>query len=300
MDKRQREVLKEANAFCTEPLVLEGFCIGSMGFHARAVRNYDERKRAILRLLAKRAAWALQDYLMARVIREKAEAEAQAQVLGVVLHNIKTPLATIGIDFSLLIDAVNSQQSLTDETANLIKRIKGELSKISRLRETVLKLRKPWESRVEATRAHELVRKVVTERLARGAIRPEFTLDPALQDVLIDGAAVEVCLETLVDNALDAMKDTDNKTLEIVLREAGPTKVGSLAIDVIDRGSGVPGGLAERLFRTMQIGKVQGAGIGLIHSRAIARDAQGDIVYDPSHSPGAKFTIVLPYKKQGE
>jgi len=146
-----------------------------------------------------------------------------------------------------------------------------------------------------------LVSKVVAGRMAGNKVCTFYTLEPSLDQVHIDSAAVEVCLEILVDNSLDALQDTREKKLKIVLRKAEPTEIadddatGKLAIDVIDNGHGVPPEIAENLFTTLQSSKVHSSGIGLLHGRVIARSAHGDIIYDSTHTPGAKFTLLLPY-----
>jgi two-component system C4-dicarboxylate transport sensor histidine kinase DctB len=128
-------------------------------------------------------------------------------------------------------------------------------------------------------------------------------LAPRLQNIQIDAAAVEVCLEVLVDNAMDAIQGNQAKNIEIALREveaaerALASSTGKLAIDVIDNGPGVPPDMAERLFISMRSGKPKGAGIGLLHCHSIARSAHGDVHYDAAHISGAKFTLLFPYSK---
>jgi nitrogen-specific signal transduction histidine kinase/DNA-binding NarL/FixJ family response regulator len=304
LGEQARRALQDANSLCYEPLILEGYCIGAMGFHARNVENYDAKKRAILRLLAKRAAWALQDYQMGRAIRERTEADTVAEVLGVVLHNIKTPLASIQIAFDRLIKTCGATVSDSAHTQDLIKTIKSELAKIGYLQQAVVKLRKPWSARIEAVQLHDLIRRVVTGRLEGNDIEPMYSMEPALAEVQIDTAAIEVCLEVLVENAVEAIKDNKSKSLQITLRYAefagdGTPIFGKLAIDVVDNGGGVKPEMAVRLFTAMQSGKVSGAGIGLILCRGIARSSYGDVLYDHKYLSGAKFTLLLPYKKEG-
>ena len=306
LDERARTALQDANSLCYEPLIMEGFCIGSLGFHAKAVTNFDVKKRAILRLLAKRAAKALQDCRMTRVIGEQSDANAQAEILGIVLHNVKTPLTSVQIAFKRLLEAYEDKCQRTPEMEDFVKTILNELSKIAHLRQKVVKLRKPWESRVEAVQLHGLIRKVVEERLAANEeICLSFSLEERIQDIQIDTAAVETCLEILIDNATYALKDIPAKKLQIIMREAETAEgvnIGSfskLAIDVLDSGPGVPTELAGRLFKSMQSGKTSGAGLGLLHCYTIARSARGDAIHDSNYSPGAKFTLVFPYRKEG-
>lgn len=303
LDARTQHVLKDANALCYQPLILEGYCIGSMGFHARQVTSYDNKKRAVLRMLAKRAAWALQDYRMGEVIRQRTEADALVEILGVVLHNVKTPLSSIQIAFDRLLKAYD-RISTTPSTEVFVNTIRKELSKIEHLQETVVRLRKPWESRIEDAQLHKLIRTVVDERSQGKDLQLQCNCDPSLDNVRIDTAAVEVCLQILLDNAVDAVTNTPVKNIHVLLRSAELSELTSyssremVAIDVIDTGVGVPPDIAKGLFTSMRSGKLRGTGIGLIHCRAIARSARGDTVLNNSHVPGAKFTLLLPYQRK--
>jgi signal transduction histidine kinase len=75
-----------------------------------------------------------------------------------------------------------------------------------------------------------------------------------------------------------------------------------LAIDVRDRGPGVPVAERERIFARFvrgaphAHGSTPGVGIGLYLARSIARALDGDLVCgDPlDGGPGARFTFFLP------
>ncbi|MEU1500130.1 HAMP domain-containing sensor histidine kinase [Streptomyces sp. NPDC005732] len=73
---------------------------------------------------------------------------------------------------------------------------------------------------------------------------------------------------------------------------------GAVGIDVVDDGPGVPAGFVGELFRPGRRADGadghDGAGLGLPLARRLARAVGGDVVHDPGHAPGARFTVTLP------
>ncbi|TVZ84928.1 sensor histidine kinase KdpD [Streptomyces sp. BK340] len=73
---------------------------------------------------------------------------------------------------------------------------------------------------------------------------------------------------------------------------------GSVRIDVVDDGPGVPETFVDDLFQPGRRADTgdghDGAGLGLPLARRLARAVGGDVSYDPGHTPGARFTVSLP------
>ncbi|MEV6118408.1 HAMP domain-containing sensor histidine kinase [Streptomyces sp. NPDC052109] len=73
---------------------------------------------------------------------------------------------------------------------------------------------------------------------------------------------------------------------------------GTVRIDVVDDGPGVPESFVGELFqpgrRADDTDGHDGAGLGLPLARRLARAVGGDVSYDPAHTPGTRFTVSLP------
>jgi signal transduction histidine kinase len=73
---------------------------------------------------------------------------------------------------------------------------------------------------------------------------------------------------------------------------------GTVRIDVVDDGPGVPPTFVDELFQPGRRADADdghdGAGLGLPLARRLARAVGGEVSYDPGHAPGAKFTVSLP------
>ena len=71
-------------------------------------------------------------------------------------------------------------------------------------------------------------------------------------------------------------------------------------VRILDRGSGVPSGCAEKISEqfyrahdSLSSG-IQGSGLGLTLARRIARSHDGDVVYQPREGGGSCFILRLP------
>lgn len=113
--------------------------------------------------------------------------------------------------------------------------------------------------------------------------------------VLGDPILLEWALESLVKNAIDALK---GRSGSIVLRvESEP---GRGVLRVIDDGPGIDGSIRRTLFQPGITTKTGGWGIGLALASRVARDAHdGDLALEPS-ATGACFRLSLPLQPEAE
>ena len=72
---------------------------------------------------------------------------------------------------------------------------------------------------------------------------------------------------------------------------------GMACLSVEDQGSGIAEGDEQRIFERFERASDDdsGTGLGLAISRRLARSMGGDVMLDPTHRSGARFTLKLPY-----
>jgi signal transduction histidine kinase len=111
--------------------------------------------------------------------------------------------------------------------------------------------------------------------------------------VLGDPILLEWALESLVKNAIDALK---GRSGSIVLRvESEP---GRGVLRVIDDGPGIEGSIRRTLFQPGITTKTGGWGIGLALASRVAHEAHdGDLALEPS-ATGACFRLSLPLQPE--
>ncbi|MBY6241981.1 sensor histidine kinase [Methylosinus sp. Sm6] len=99
-------------------------------------------------------------------------------------------------------------------------------------------------------------------------------------------------LVNLIDNALDAVRDSDSPLVSIDARTDGEHAV----VEVADNGKGVPETLRSRIFEPFFTTKTvgEGTGLGLWISYSIVHEHGGSIEVDAPPQGGARFTLRLP------
>ena len=120
------------------------------------------------------------------------------------------------------------------------------------------------------------------EREIQG-MRPELMADPVM---------IEQVLLNLMRNGIEAMSETplENRRLTVKLYQ----KDDHMQIRVIDRGSGIPLELREKLFTPFYSTKTEGMGIGLNICRSIIEFHRGRLWVEDNPEGGTIFVFPLP------
>ncbi len=166
---------------------------------------------------------------------------------------------------------------------------------IGRLREFVM--------RGSTERAPEDIRKLVEEAGAlallgsreRG-VRSIFDFSPGADLVLADRVQIQQVLTNLMRNAMEAMRDSEERLLEVAVRPEGDDEV---TVEVADTGPGISDEICGQLFQPFVTTKSGGMGIGLSISRRIIEAHGGTIGAFRNAKGGATFRFTLPAYREG-
>jgi two-component system sensor histidine kinase KdpD len=292
------DTLPGARATCV-PLKTDGRALGVMAYVPRVPgRAPEAEQRHLLDALARQGALAIERVSLAEDA-ETAELRARTEsmrssLLSAVSHDLRTPLAAItGAASALTGGAPGLDAERRDELAETIceesvrlEKLVGNLLDMTRLASGALDVKREW------IPAEELVGGVLTRM--EGALSGrdvKTSVDPGLPLLSVDPVLFEQVLVNLVDNAI---KHTPPGTpIEIGAHEVG----SGIAIEVADRGSGIPAGFEEVLFEKFQRGSdagSQGSGLGLAICRGIVEAHRGTIRAARRAGGGAVFTVLLP------
>jgi two-component system sensor kinase FixL len=150
----------------------------------------------------------------------------------------------------------------------------------------------------ETPRAAEDLNQVVEEAISLSGVTAfdspthfEVKLAPSLPPILMDKIQVEQVLLNLVRNAMDAMRDQEDRklTVETVLGEPG-----FVVATVTDNGPGIAPEVASQLFQPFITTKEMGMGIGLTICQSIIEGHGGRIWAEQNKPAGTIFRFQLP------
>ena len=221
--------------------------------------------------------------------------ERRSSLLSALSHDLRTPLAAITgaattlRDESAAIDSGQRRELLDTicEEADRLERLVRNLLDMTRLESGVLVVRRQWMPLEEIVGA-ALTR--VESQLDGRPVRTDLPADLPL--VSADGVLLEQVFVNLLENA--AKYAPPGSPVEIVARAPN---AGAIAIEVADRGPGIPPGdegrLFDKFFRGPQAGS-SGAGLGLAICRGVIGAHGGTIEAANRPGGGAVFRMTLP------
>jgi two-component system sensor histidine kinase KdpD len=261
----------------------------------------DPDQLRLLEAFAGQAAAAIERARLAEDARsawERVEAEFMRNtLLSSVSHDLRTPLAAITGAASTLLEtgpalADSARQELIEtvyEESERMDRLINNLLDMTRLESGGLHPRKEWQpiQEVIGSALHHL-----DKRLVGREVRVDVTAELPL--VHFDAISIEQVLMNLLDNALEYTPP--GSPIEI---KANRTE-GGVAVEVLDRGPGLPSGAEQRVFekffRAHPVGESgrRGIGLGLAISRGIVEAHGGKITADNRPGGGARFVFTIP------
>jgi signal transduction histidine kinase len=143
---------------------------------------------------------------------------------------------------------------------------------------------------------NEATREVVAlsqSRFQRDRVVWRTELAEGLNPVAGDRVQLQQVILNLLLNALDAMRDVDDRPRQLVIRTEAEGR-GSVRLSVRDAGVGIDPRNADQLFEMFYTTKGDGMGVGLSISRSIIESHRGRLWAASNDGPGAIFSFSIP------
>jgi two-component system phosphate regulon sensor histidine kinase PhoR len=238
--------------------------------------------------------------LYKNLLRQQRLAELKNDFISNVTHELKTPIATVGVaiealkNFNAMQDTRRTQEYL-DISAN-------ELQRLSLLVDKVLKLsmfeKKEIELKYESMNAREVVDEVVD------SLRLQFEKQQAVVSVNAGGSLdlqgdrlhLLSVIFNFLDNALKYGKEKPVIKIDLKGNE------NSVVIQITDDGIGIPPEYKEKVFEKFfrvpqgDMHNAKGYGLGLSYAAQVIRKHGGTISLQSQPGNGTTFTITIPKK----
>ncbi|MBX3577606.1 MAG: PAS domain S-box protein [Rhizobiaceae bacterium] len=216
------------------------------------------------------------------------------EMASTLAHELNQPLSTIA-NYSQ--GCVRMLREAPDAVSSRLREALSEIAAQSLRAGQIIRHLREFVMRGETEQGPEDIRKLVEEAGALAlvgsreqGVRTVFEFAPGADMVIADRVQVQQVLTNLMRNAIEAMRNSEQRELTVRTAPDG----AFVAVEVADTGPGISDEVAEQLFKPFVTTKSGGMGIGLSISRRIVQSHGGDISVTRNASGGATFRFTLP------
>jgi PAS domain S-box-containing protein len=217
---------------------------------------------------------------------------------GRLAHELNQPLTAISNYAQGCSNRLQAKQIELTELAAVLDLIRdaalraGEI--VDRLRNFVRR-KGPQQVQIDLESLVRRLLDLMEPEIRQSRVTVEIDIPRALPRVSADESQIEQVIVGLVRNALESMADTSHEARRLEIR-AVQSAGNEIEFSVCDRGHGLSGEAAERLFEPFFSTKPFGLGMGLPISRSILQGHGGRIWVEPNTERGACFRFTLPIR----
>ena len=238
-----------------------------------------------------------------RVIQnQKKNTRIKTDFINNMTHELKTPIATIG----LACEALTDKNIKLDNTSQnrFLKTIKSENERLGKLVENVLEssvsVKASPELKLEVFNIEEVIKKAIKSiQLSYNTRNGKIKTDFLAQNKIIEADKLHITnvIHNLLDNSLKY--SSKSPLVNISTRDV----IGGLIIRIKDNGIGIAKDnhkrIFEKLFRvpTGDLHNVKGFGLGLSYVKSIIDLHNGKIMVESKLGNGSTFTVNLKSSK---
>jgi len=238
-------------------------------------------------------------YTITTILRQKKVSEIKNDFINNMTHELKTPIATIGLACEALTDKdLLRSDAMVD---NFVGMIKDENRRLGTLVENVLKsavLEKgDFKLKIQAVDLSKLVSDVVHGMEIQAKNKGgKIDFNPSLSQNIIDVDPMHLTnvVYNLIDNAIKYTPESPHIIVDLMENEEG------IQIKVKDNGIGISADnqkkIFDKLYRvpTGNVHNVKGFGLGLSYVKAIIDKHQGKIAVHSVLGSGTTIIITIP------
>jgi len=218
--------------------------------------------------------------------------ESARQLLAGIAHEIKNPLGGMEIYSGLLSEELSQLPADTkfEEYKSYLEKITEELHHLKRIVQEYLDYARPLKNVIETLSISEIytdITQILQPELSTHHQRIQLEGDA---DIQADRSKLQRVFLNLIRNGLEASGEMGQINIQI------HDSPGSLGIDFIDTGTGIPKEDRERIFEPYYSTRDRGFGLGLSIVQSIVVELGGTIVVQKSDAEGTVFRMNLPRK----
>jgi signal transduction histidine kinase len=230
----------------------------------------------------------------------KAIDEARSELIALVTHELRTPLAVVRAYTDLLADEpiLEDRQSRDPERRSVRSGWHSsaieQIERLDRLVDSILASVRPLNESpadVVPVDVREIIDGVLESvRPLTRRHRTQLQI-PVRLHVLVDPPRLRQIVEHLIENAVKYAPPDTTIRIECALTE------GVVRLAVVDEGPGVPAEWRERIFEPYarrDTSTARGSGIGLFAAKRLAESMGARLWCEPGEPAGTRFVLALP------
>jgi two-component system phosphate regulon sensor histidine kinase PhoR len=236
--------------------------------------------------------------LYRNLLKQRRLAELKNEFISNITHELKTPIATVGV----AIEALKNFNAIQDpqKTKEYLDISSNELQRLGMLVDKVLKLsmfeKKEIELKYESLNLKDIVDEVTTSlrlQLEKNNVKVSLTQNG---DLTLQGDRLH--LLSVVFNLLDNAIKYSNGDPSIQIELNGDEQ--NVELSIKDNGIGIPQEYQTKVFEKFfrvpagDTHNTKGYGLGLSYVAHVVKKHGGIISVDSQPSLGTRFTIILP------
>jgi signal transduction histidine kinase len=267
-----------------------------MATSAESGRRYTDRDVAIANEVARRVSLALDHALLFRSAEQAAR--AREQMMAVVSHDLRNPLATIQMAVSFLLEELVPDDAAHEPARKQLHAVHRSADRMYRLIQDLLNVAAIEAGQLAVTRTALQVDVIVTDALellrplaAAKRITLVTELTPALPPVEADRERLLQVFSNLGGNAIKFTPENGRIEIRAIVRDT------SVEFSVLDTGPGISSEDLPHIFdRFWQAKKAasSGVGLGLAIAKGIVESHGGGIRVESTPGRGSCFAFTLP------
>jgi PAS domain S-box-containing protein len=264
-------------------------------YYEGSIQNITERRRAE-KAEAERIKLALQ------LDKEREMADIKANLLSILAHEFRTPLAVIQSSTELIVRY--SERMDKKQKEDKFNKILLQVSYLVQLIDEVSMLSRAEQNRLpyapKPTNLAELCQKILDEMSETISEAQTLKLNMIVKHdkAFLDEHLMQMALRNLLSNAIKY--SPEGGKIELVVLEYEH----EIHFIVIDEGLGIPlkdqSNLFTQFHRASNVGDIRGTGLGLSIVKTIAEQHGGIVTVDSLDGKGSTFTMRLPNQNQAE
>jgi signal transduction histidine kinase len=209
-----------------------------------------------------------------------------------VAHEVKNPINAIVLHLQLLQNKLSHSEPDTRRHVDIID---SEIHRLDRVVQTLVDFTRPRDLNLEEVDLRDLLEDVAglaaPDAEQHGVIIERSVSEPLFINVDLD--LMKQALLNVVLNGVQAMSEGGRLTI------SAHSEGEMVVAEILDRGSGIPSDVQDKIFELYFTTKKEGSGIGLAQTYQILQWHNGSVEFESAEGEGTVFRFCIPSARIG-